>query len=215
MRYKAVLFDFDYTLGDATVPIAAAARDALRQMGRTEAPSDEAVRFTVGHTLQDAYTMLTGDKDEAARETFSRLFRAVSQEIQDAVLLPGARELLAHLRAAGVPTAVVSTKGGRHLGGILKQHGLDTLVEFFISGDDVKAPKPDPQGLLLAMGRLGVDGSRTLYVGDTVIDAATARAAGADFAAVTTGTTRACAFADYPAVYVAGSLKELKTWLFQ
>jgi phosphoglycolate phosphatase len=47
--------------------------------------------------------------------------------------------------------------------------------------------KPDPAGALWVLGALGLEPAQTLYVGDTAIDMATARAAGIPSIAVTWG----------------------------
>ena len=52
MKYKAVLFDFDYTLGDATESIVAGYAYGLTQLGWPE-PSKEAVQKTIGYLLED------------------------------------------------------------------------------------------------------------------------------------------------------------------
>ena len=69
MKYKAILFDFDYTLGDSTKPIVYSFTQALTEMG-WEVPDRQSIRRTVGHTLQDAYTMLTGDTQEKKDRNF-------------------------------------------------------------------------------------------------------------------------------------------------
>ena len=188
MRYRAVIFDFDYTLGDGTKPITDAILGSLRRMGRPERPDRETARRTIGHPLQECYTILTGDRDGAQRERFATIFREIARVIEETVLLPGAMELLTELNDAGVKLAIVSTKGRRHLSGTTARLGLDPLLSALIAGDDVPREKPDPAGLLLALERLGVEKREALYVGDTVIDAETAFRAGVDFAAVTTGT---------------------------
>ncbi len=213
MRYKAVVFDFDYTLGDGTVPITNAILEALRRMGRLKLPDRETVRRTIGHPLQDAYTMLTGDRDPDRRERFAAIFREVARVIEETVLLPGARELLTELNDAGVKMAVVSTKGERHLKGVTAHLGLAPLFTTLISSDDVPREKPDPAGLLLALERLGVEKHEAIYVGDTVIDAETAFRAGVAFAAVTTGTTPEEDFARWPSVCIARDLDTLGLWL--
>ena len=48
-----------------------------------------------------------------------------------------------------------------------------------------------------------------LYVGDSLVDAKTAMQAGVDFAAVTTGTTAAEEFDQYPNVAVIDDISEL------
>ncbi len=51
MTYKAVFFDFDYTLGDATDAIMAGFTHGLTLLG-WPAPEREAVRRTVGQPLE-------------------------------------------------------------------------------------------------------------------------------------------------------------------
>lgn len=55
--YRAVCFDFDYTLADATDSIVAGFQHGFTQMG-WPAPDRETVRGTIGYLLEDAYTML-------------------------------------------------------------------------------------------------------------------------------------------------------------
>lgn len=214
MTYKAAVFDFDYTLGDATDAIVAGFNHAFTTMGYP-APEREAVRRTVGMQVHDAYTLLTGDGRETERERFYSLFHPVarSMQAQGTPLCAGAKELLLALDAAGVRTAVVSTKNTSTLNAIFAQHGLDRILSEVVGGDMVASPKPDPQGLAAVMERLGVRAAEVLYCGDTVIDAETAQRAGTDFCAVLNGTTAADAFDVWPHVHIAPDLWDLKSWL--
>lgn len=222
MRYQAVLFDFDYTLGDSTVPITIGYQKGLTAMGWPE-PSMEQVRPTIGLTLQDGYTMLTGDTDEARRGEFRARFQeAVGQKaidagdmtmIRETRFFPGSTELLTALKNAGVPTGIVSTKMRATIEAIFDHRGMKELFTLIVGGEDVTHAKPDPQGLLWALNRLNLTPEQVLFCGDTVIDAKTAQAAGADFCAVLNGTTPASAFAEYPSVHIAPDLADLKNWL--
>ena len=223
MGYQAVLFDFDYTLGDSTGPIVLGYRRGLAAMGWPE-PTVEQVRPTIGHTLQDGYTMLTGDDSEERRDEFFRRFqKAVGEQavlrgdeamITETKLFPGARELLAALKKAGIAAGIVSTKRGSTIRSIFSHNSVEGVWPV-IGGEDVARAKPDPQGLNTALAQLGLRQSQVLFCGDTVIDARTARAAGTDFCAVLNGTTPAEAFAPYPCVHIAPDLWELKDWLFK
>ena len=216
MKYQTVLFDFDYTLGDSTEPIVFANTAALKDMG-WPAPEREAVRRTIGYTLEDGYTILTGDRDETRRGDFFRRFRAYAAPVmaRDTVLFPGAAELLDWLREGGISAGIVSTKNSDVLEEIFLLQGLRDRLELIIGGRDVSRPKPDPEGLNLAVARLNADKSTVLFCGDTVIDAETARRAEVDFCAVLNGTTPREDFGAYPHVYIASSLTGLLDWLKQ
>lgn len=212
--FQAVCFDFDYTLGDCTESIIAGFRHGLTVLGWPE-PDREAVRATIGYLLEDAYTMLTGDKDPENRAKFRPLFLEVAQERQrrEATLFPGAPELLRSLKAHGIKTAIVSTKKGDTLEIILDRYGLLSDLETVIGSADVHRPKPDPEGLLLAMERMGVTPENTLFCGDTVLDAGAAQNAGCHFAAVLNGTTPAGDFQEYDPDHIAADLFDLRAWL--
>ena len=214
MNYKAVLFDFDYTLGDATEAILAGFTHAFQEMGHP-VPERDAVRGTVGLMLEDAYTELTGDGDPARRAEFRRLFAQVGHPMQlkGVPLFPGAKELLLALRDAGVPVGVISSKRTDALAAILDKHGLAEAMSVLTGGDKVTRPKPDPEGLLAAAGALNLRPEEVLYCGDTVIDAETARRAGTRFCPVLNGVTPAEAFAPFPWEHVASDLVELRRWL--
>ena len=212
--FKAVCFDFDYTLGDCTDSIVAGFQHGLTALGWS-APSREQVRATVGYLLEDSYTMLTGDEDPDRRAQFRTLFSevAVERQREETTLFPGAAELLRGLKARGIKCAIVSTKRGDTIEIIMERLGLGDTVELVIGSADVTRHKPDPEGLLAAMARLDVTPEQTLFCGDTVLDAGAARNAGCHFAAVLNGTTPAEAFAEFPCDHIAPDLWDLARWL--
>jgi phosphoglycolate phosphatase len=59
---------------------------------------------------------------------------------------------------------------------LLAYHGLPVPVA--AAYHDVKRVKPDPEALLLASRKLGIEPGRCIYVGDDVNDVRSARAAG-------------------------------------
>lgn len=214
MNYKAICFDFDYTLGDATDAILAGFTHALTTMG-WPAPEREAVRRTVGYMIEDAYTMLTGDADPAHREQMRPLFVEVAHpmQVEHTPLFPGAVELLTALRRQGIALGIVSSKSAPVLREVLEHNKALDFFDVIIGCDLVSRHKPDPEGLLLAVERLGAEPGQVLYCGDTLIDAQTAQRAGVDFCAVLNGTTAASEFAALPYVHIAPDLLELNQWL--
>lgn len=103
---------------------------------------------------------------------------------------------------------IVSTKFRYRILDLFEKTGHDGLVDFIVGGEDVTAAKPDPEGLLLAIGRASGGGkSEVLYVGDSVVDAATAQAAGTDFAGVLHGMTTCEELKTYPHVAIVDDLR--------
>jgi pyrophosphatase PpaX len=94
-------------------------------------------------------------------------------------IFPGIRPVLRELRRREMPLAVVSS---RRLGPLLRGLASSRLrpnFEVVVGLDTVHAPKPDPEGLLLALERMGVTPSRAVVVGDRDVDLEAARRAGA------------------------------------
>lgn len=222
MKYKGIFFDFDYTLGDSTIPIVVGYGRGFEALG-LEAPTVEQVKPTIGLTLQNGYTLITGDQDPERRQRFFEAFQmAVGEHAvgpdahvmeEKTLLFPGAVELLTALKQQGTVIALVSTKAAGTIGQIFRKQGISHLPDLIVGGRDVKKAKPDPEGLNFALEKLGLSRDEVLFCGDTVIDAATARNGGTDFCAVLNGTTPAGAFEDYPCVHIAPDLMELKAWL--
>ena len=209
-QYRAICFDFDYTLGDSTDSIVAGFQYGFAKLGHP-IPDRETVRGTIGYLLEDAYTLLTGDEDGDRRAQFRAYFLEVAKPRQreETTLFPGAETLLRGLHDRGVRLGIVSTKTGETIQYIMERCGLADTLEFVIGSYDVTRHKPHPEGILKALERMGVPKEDFLYCGDTVLDAQAAQRAGVDFAAVLNGTTPAEAFDHLPRVYVARDLPDL------
>ena len=187
---RAVIFDFDYTLGDTTDGIVAAFNYAFTHMGQAPHKTDE-IKATVGRTLHDAYRILTGDSAPAAADTFYDLFQTAAKEtlVPSASLYPDTLGVLDFFRRRGCRLGIVSTKHRHQIVDIFDKFGITGVFGVIVGAEDVKEYKPAPEGLLLALSRLGTSREDALYVGDSFIDGQTAQNAGVPFAAVLTGTT--------------------------
>ena len=216
MNFKAVFFDFDYTLADSTEAIVAGFRYAFGRMGLPE-PTEEAIRPTIGMVLEDEFTFLSGEADPARRAEFRQLYteKAGPMHVSVTRLFPGALELLTALKRRGIPTGIVSTKKTATIRDVAEARGITPLLSSILGGDQVSAPKPDPEGLLASLTALGLEPHEVLFCGDTVIDGEAARRAGTHFCAVLNGTTTFEEFQTrrIPCDHVAGDLWDLKQWL--
>jgi len=214
MKYQAICFDFDYTLADASDGIVAGFQYALPRLG-WPIPTREEVTPTIGLLLEDAYVQLTGDTDQTRIARFRPLFREVAEERQrtDTRLFPGAERLLRELHGQGIKLGIVSTKNSETIHAVLQHYSLDRAADVIVGYNHVEKPKPDPQGIDIALQALGAQRDAFLFCGDTVLDAGAAHNAGVDFAAVLNGTTRSEAFTPWPHVLIAKDLPELGDFL--
>ncbi len=210
MAYSTYLFDFDCTLADSARAVITCYRDVLERYGYFEV-SDGAICRTIGYPVVESFTMLTGETDTAKLKQYHREFVQKADEVMVAqtVLYPSTIPALKKLRLNDCRIGIISTKYRYRIEDILKRYKITDLVDTILGGEDVEAPKPDPQGIIKAIERLGAAKSDVLYIGDSHIDANAAKNAGVDFAAVTTGTTTAVEFAGLPHVKIMKDLGEL------
>jgi len=96
---------------------------------------------------------------------------------------PGALELLRAVRAAGLPTALVTSTGRRLVEVALRTIGAENF-DAVVVGDEVKAPKPDPEPYLTAARLLGVPITSCVAIEDSPTGVASALASGAAVLAV-------------------------------
>ena len=81
-------------------------------------------------------------------------------------VFPGIRGLLFTLTARGVKLAVCTGADGQIARHTLTRYGLSRFFTTVVTADDVGQPKPDPEGLRIAMEKIGAESDQTVYVGD-------------------------------------------------
>ena len=124
-----------------------------------------------------AITALSNRKEEIYRE----LVQASGVHV-----LPGARELLTALRAAGIPRSIGSSTPRSNLDAILPVTGLADLFDAIACGDDVTHGKPAPDIFLLAAQKLHMPPADCLVIEDAHVGLEAARRAGMATLAVAT-----------------------------
>lgn len=210
MKYEAYIFDFDFTLADATPGIVASVNYALSALGFSDSSTEE-IRKTVGMSLAESFFVLTGNTDKEMSSRFSSFFRQKADVVMtdNTVLLPETIVVLKSIKDRGIKTAIVTSKFRYRIEEALKKFDIVELVDYVVGFEDVIEAKPSPEGLIKAIERLSVSKDKVLYIGDSTIDARTAANALVDFAAVTTGTTTRSDFAAYDCVSVSDNLSEI------
>lgn len=205
-----MLFDFDLTLADSSAGAVECVNHALRAVDQPAA-DPERIRRTIGLSLPDGFEQLTGITTPALVQEYSRRFveRADEVMVELTRLYAGVPEVVSSLRARGVRLAIVSTKFRRRIEAVLERDGLAGSFDVIVGGEDTSRHKPDPEGLLLALERLGTPVPASVYVGDHPVDARAAAAAEIAFVAALTGTSGREAFDALGARAFVSDLSEL------
>jgi HAD superfamily hydrolase (TIGR01509 family) len=183
-QLQAVLWDMDGTIVDTEPYWFAAEYAVVAEHG--DSWSDDLARSVVGFDLLDAgrFMIEHGGVRLTPHEIVELLLDSVVTELKREVpWRPGARELLADVRSAGIPTALVTMSWRRFA--IEVVNALPTgAFDVSVVGDDVKRGKPHPDPYLLAAERLGVDITKCLAIEDSPTGVASALAAGSFVLAV-------------------------------
>ncbi|MCI6284865.1 HAD family phosphatase [Selenomonas sp.] len=127
--------------------------DVLKKEHRTDVSVQEIVNYKHAHYLE----LAVGGALEA---------------------IPGSLELIARLRAAGVPLALATSSWRRVVDAILVQFDLTEEFASVISGSELPKSKPDPAIYRLSAEALGVDPRKCVVLEDTAAGVAAAKGAG-------------------------------------
>jgi HAD superfamily hydrolase (TIGR01509 family) len=202
----AVLFDMDGTLVDSEKIWDVGLNELADRYGGLLSAAARAQM--IGTSMLESMRILHDDLGQPRRDprvSVGWLERRVRELFAEGLVWrPGARELLAAVRAERVPTALV-TATRRHLVEValttIGAHNFDVVV----CGDEVDEVKPHPQPYRTAAALLGAQPSRCVAIEDSPTGTASARAAGCVVVAVPCEVV----LSDVDGLVVVDSLREL------
>jgi len=218
-RPEAVLFDFDGILVDSEPLHYRAFTEVLDPLGMGF-PWKEYVETYMGFDDRDAFREAFRAKGTALDEAnLGKLVAAKSEAflrgLRDGVTAyPGAVPLIETLYAAGIPLALCSGALRSDIDPILAHLGVAHRFDVFVSADDVRRSKPDPESYAVAFARLSerydmllTAPEKSVAVEDTPAGIRSAKGAGLRVLAVT-NSYGAGELAD--ADWVVGSLEDVR-----
>lgn len=100
---------------------------------------------------------------------------------------PGARDLVTYVQGRGLKTVVATSAKQDELETLLKRADVADLLHIATTSDEVEESKPSPDVVEAAMGKIGLDPSEVVMIGDTPYDVESARRAGVGIIAVRSG----------------------------
>jgi phosphoglycolate phosphatase len=204
MLPATVVFDLDGTLVDTAPDLCAALNHALGFLGRPGVPADD-VRHMVGHGARkllerglSASGAMTPELVEAGMAPFLAFYAdniAVGSRPY-----PGIEAALDELAAAGTIVAICTNKPVALSSALVSALGWDGRFAANLGFDSVPNAKPDPGHLFATITAAGGHPATTVFVGDSITDTTTARAAGIPVVAVSFG------FSDRPAAELGADM---------
>lgn len=212
----AVLFDLDGTLIDSASEIHAAVNRALIGANLPDLTAAQVRSFIgngVGVLLSRCLAALGMGADGPLHARLMATFLA-DYETRFALttLYPAVTSMLQRLAASGHVLGICTNKPEAPTRAVLHHFNLLHHFSVIVGGDTLAQRKPDPAPLRLAHRLIG--GGPTLFVGDSEVDAETARATPLPFV-LFTGGYRKTPVADLAPVMAFGHHADFPDWLDQ
>ena len=182
MRYTHIAFDIDGTLIDTQDTFTYSfARTILEIKGEVVSPDDLVQYF--GLPSMVGIERVGFPDHEAALELWEKYYREMAA--YKSKPYPGVHEAIEKMVAARLKMGVITSRSRDEFDYDCNLNPWRKYFETVVSADDTVKHKPDGEPALAFAEKAGVEVSRCLYMGDTMMDAMCASNAGMDFALAT------------------------------
>ena len=188
---RGCIFDLDGTLTNTLESLTYSVNLTLKEMELPSITTDQCRRFVgdgarklIERTLEACGDRSLSRLDEGM-EIYGRIFH--DNCTYHVTPYDGVMEMLADLKSMGMRLAVLSNKPHGQAVDVVRQRFGDGVFDF-VQGQSEELPrKPDPAGVLYLLDKMGIKKEECVYVGDSEVDVATAKAAGVTGLAATWG----------------------------
>jgi HAD superfamily hydrolase (TIGR01509 family) len=178
------MFDMDGVLVNSEPLWFQAETEVMARLGGSWNEGDQHVLVGGSMAVTVAYLLEKGTRraDPAVVESWLTQSMIEMLATRPLPVMPGARELVAEVAAAGLPYGLVTSSERVIMDAVLAGFGPPFPVT--ICAEDVSVCKPDPEGYLLGAQKLAVDPRRCVVIEDSRNGIAAAEAAGCVVVAV-------------------------------
>lgn len=174
-RIKVIAFDCDGVMFDTAKANRAYYNQILRHFGKAEMTPGQ-FAYSHSHTADQSLAYLFADKQSLEAAQSYRKTMSYEPFFKEMEIEPHLKPLLATLRSR-YKTAVATNRTDT-MQGVLRAFGLENSFDLVVTAADVARPKPFPDPLLKVLDYFRISPDQALYVGDSEVDEAAAKAAG-------------------------------------
>jgi len=213
----AIIFDLDGTLVDSAPDIRCALH-AVLERNKLPCPELEEVKLMIGggpavlveRALDSLGIVAASSEIEHLSVKFQETYLEQGNTLT--TLFPGAVDCLEQLADQDIAIGLCSNKPERICHQLLSDLGIRHYFQVIQGSGSGLPTKPDPAVLIETLRRLEAGPERALYVGDSMTDVETARAAGVTVVLVIGGYTAIPAESLGADRVVAGLADVMSTW---
>ena len=177
---KAILFDMDgtimYTLDDLTESV----NYSLEKLGYKKRSVDEVKSF-VGDGIKKLMERALPENKEKLDEAYEIMLDYYHLHAMDKSRpYEGVLYVLNELKKKNLKIGIVTNKNQRAAEGIVEKY-FSGIIDTVVGAKKFRKLKPDPEPMLIALKKLGVEREDVIFVGDSEVDIKTAKNSGVSF----------------------------------
>ncbi len=177
---EAILFDLDGTLVDTWRLYVHSYLVTFEELLGRKVSLEELRSWKPVTEIRILRSVLGEERFEEAYSCFLSYYTQFHGEIFEGVYY-GILECLQTLKERNFKLGIVTGKSKRAYEITSKEISFQDW-DFVVCDEDVKEPKPSPEGILLALEKLNTPPQNAIYVGDSIVDLYAANSAGVGFA---------------------------------
>lgn len=184
MTIRAAIFDFDETLINLQTLHFAAEQAMLMGYGYAfDALPDDLRLGMSGRRISDILADIRthfaiGDPVEVMLAARQAHFLAALRDAPELPMMPGAKEAVNALHAAGYPLAITTSGIREYITLVLDRLGIADRFAVIVTGADVTHGKPHPEPYLVTAARLSLPPADCVVFEDATVGVTAAKAAG-------------------------------------
>lgn len=184
-KYKCIIFDLDGTMLDTEKMNMIPLQRLIKEELSLDVKYEDLLKYRA-YAGKTTLKML-GFKD--IETSYSKWVKYVNEYEDGAKLYEGFDEVIKALDENGILCGIASSKMKAQYEIDFLKTGLQSYMKSVILAEDTENHKPHPEPLLKAIEILNIEPKDAMYVGDTIADYKSTKAAGMDFGLAAWGAT--------------------------
>lgn len=187
-KIKAVIFDFDGTIGNSRNLIVSTMQQTISRL-RLPARTDDECASMIGLPLKETFTRII-DMDDAMGDRCAEVYHEIFKENNRpgaVTMFPHVRETLDAIHRSGRLITLASSRSRASLLGFVADMNLGGYITYVLGAGDVPNAKPAPDMVVRTMTDHGLRPEECVVVGDTTFDIEMGHGAGVCGVGVTYG----------------------------
>ncbi|MGT2716266.1 HAD-IA family hydrolase [Streptococcus respiraculi] len=173
---KAFIWDLDGTLLDSYDAILLGLEETYQQFG-LPFHREEIKAFILRYSVKELLAQVSQEKQIPLEELNTVRANSLREKNAHIHLMEGARDILDWAQESGIRQFIYTHKGDNTFA-ILDDLGISEYFVEVLTGDSGFARKPHPEAIVYLMEKYDLSQEETYYIGDRLLDAETAQAAG-------------------------------------